>query len=314
MLLIITSDTDLTADYLISELIECKLPYFRVNSEELSGADFSFSVENNMIERLLTLGPRSVDLSKIKSVWYRRAVQPQPTATLSHSHQAFVSGELRHLALGLMLNPDAVWVNPIDKVAIAEHKLFQLQIARKVGFRVPRTLVSKNLDRLQSFCNSNSQGTICKPIYHGMFVDGISRHSIYTRRVTTTELDQVSVSVCPVMLQEEIRRRADVRVTIVGTKCFVADIVGDSTLVDWRNPENSIEYSRSKIDAATQTACREMLGELGLLYGAFDFIRTPDGNLVFLEINPTGEWAWLEETLKFPIRQAFIELFFGRNT
>ena len=54
-----------------------------------------------------------------------------------------------------------------------------------------------------------------------------------------------------------------------------------------------------------------MLNELGLIYGAFDFIRTPNGKLVFLEINPTGEWAWLEEKLDFPMREAFVEVFFG---
>jgi hypothetical protein len=50
---------------------------------------------------------------------------------------------------------------------------------------------------------------------------------------------------------------------------------------------------------------------VGLLYGAFDFLRTPEGELVFLEINPTGEWAWLEDRLRFPMRDAFIQLFYG---
>ena len=50
--------------------------------------------------------------------------------------------------------------------------------------------------------------------------------------------------------------------------------------------------------------------ELGLRYGAFDFIRAPSGDLVFLELNPTGEWAWLEEELGFGLRDAFIELLY----
>ena len=56
-----------------------------------------------------------------------------------------------------------------------------------------------------------------------------------------------------------------------------------------------------------------MLYDLGLVYGAFDFIRTPDDDLVFLEVNPTGEWAWLEDQLGFPMRDAFIHLFYGRQ-
>ena len=54
-----------------------------------------------------------------------------------------------------------------------------------------------------------------------------------------------------------------------------------------------------------------MLNELGLIYGAFDFVRMPNGKLVFLQINPTDKWAWLEEKLDFPMREAFVEVFFG---
>ena len=56
-----------------------------------------------------------------------------------------------------------------------------------------------------------------------------------------------------------------------------------------------------------------MLNELGLNYGAFDFVRAVNGELVFLEVNPTGEWAWLEHRLQFPMREAFIDTFFGSN-
>jgi len=54
-----------------------------------------------------------------------------------------------------------------------------------------------------------------------------------------------------------------------------------------------------------------MMVELGLVYAAFDLIETRSGDFVFLEVNPTGEWAWLEEQLEFPMREAFVRLFFG---
>jgi glutathione synthase/RimK-type ligase-like ATP-grasp enzyme len=91
----------------------------------------------------------------------------------------------------------------------------------------------------------------------------------------------------------------------------VADIKGDSSLVDWRDPAVSVRYSESSLGPEVQTMCKAMLEKLGLKYGAFDFVRRPEGELVFLEINPTGEWAWLEDRLGFPMREAFIHLFFG---
>jgi hypothetical protein len=91
----------------------------------------------------------------------------------------------------------------------------------------------------------------------------------------------------------------------------VAEISGGVDVVDWRDPGIAVSYSEGKIDADTDARCKEMLKRLGLVYGAFDFIRTPQGELVFLEVNPTGEWAWLEERLGFPMRDAFVDHFFG---
>lgn len=311
MLLILTSDKDLTADFLIVELISRDLPYFRLNAEELTTAEFTFSLTENTMRRELSVGSRTVNLDEVTAVWYRRAIQPSFIEVLPPSERIFVAGELRHLAIGLVLNPDVIWVNPIDHVFVAEHKLFQLRVARQIGFRVPRTLVSRDPLELRNFCKENAAGTICKPIFHGMFVDETASYSVYTRRVTPDAIDADSVKNCPVLLQEEISRSADVRATFIGSKCFVADIKGDCSLVDWRDPDMSVRYSESSLTPDVRAMCEAMLGKLGLKYGAFDFVRTPDGELVFLEINPTGEWAWLEDRLGFPMRDAFIQLFFG---
>lgn len=313
MLLILTSDKDLTADFLIVELLKRQLPYFRLNAEELTRADFTFSADSEGVQRELSVGPKALDLRDVEAVWYRRAVHPSPIAALPPGERFFVTGELRHLAMGLVLNPEITWVNPIDRVSVAEHKLYQLQIARKVGFRVPRTLVSRDPLKLRSFAAANAAGTICKPIFHGMFVDETSRYSVYTRRVTPESLDADCVNICPVLLQEEIPRSADVRATFIGSRCFVADIKGDVPLIDWRDPSVLVRYSASGLNDKVQRMCRNMLEKLGLVYGAFDFVRTPEGDLVFLEVNPTGEWAWLEDRLGFPMRDAFIELFFGER-
>lgn len=311
MLLILTSKHDLTVDYLITELLDRRLPYFRLNAEELSSCRFTFWKNDDHIVRRISTHPRTLDLDAVTAVWYRRAMHPIADQTLSQPEQLFTTGELRHLVFGLVFDPCITWVNPIDKVSVAEHKLYQLQIASSLGLQVPRTLVSADIDELRSFALSNSNGTIVKPIFHGLFFDGISHHSIYTRRIDADSLDPNSLRSCPILLQEEIPRVADVRATFIGSECFVADIRGDKSLVDWRDPNIAVNYDVSTLDNETGVLCRRMLAQMGLTYGAFDFIRTPEGNLIFLELNPTGEWAWLEERLHFPMRNAFIRLFFG---
>ena len=311
MLLILTSDKDLTADFLIVELLRRRLPYFRLNAEELVRTGFKFSIDKDSVHRELSLGDKRVDLNDIHAVWYRRAVSPGPVADVSLAERAFIAGELRHIAMGLVWNPAITWVNPIDKVSIAEHKLYQLQVARQLGMQVPRTLVSSDATELRDFAAANTNGTICKPIFHGLFAGEDAHYSVYTRRVAPESLETDCVKVCPVLLQEEILRIADVRATFIGSKCFVADIKGECNLVDWRDPNHAVEYSVASLTDKFEAICRAKLDKLGLIYGAFDFVRTPEGDLVFLEVNPTGEWAWLEDRLGFPMRDAFVDLFFG---
>jgi hypothetical protein len=308
MLLILTSDKDLTADFLIVKLLERKLPYFRINAEDLSGAAYQFSDFGTV---RITVGPKSVDLAEVTAVWYRRALYPLASIGDSYAERAFVAGELRHLAFGMVWNPDILWVNPIDKVYVAEHKIHQLVTAKRLGFAVPRTIVSSDVKELQAFAKSNPEGTICKPIYHGLFVDGPDSYSVYTRQVSAKDFDGNEVLDCPVLLQEKVSRQCDLRVTFIGKHCFTAAVRTPSPTVDWRDPAANATFLPAEIAPALEAKCRKMLSSLGLQYGAFDFIRRPDGEDVFLEVNPTGEWAWLENSLGFPMRRAFIDLFYG---
>ena len=308
MLLILTSSQDLTADFLIVALIERSLPYFRLNSEDLADARYRFTDDG---VRSIDVGARALDLNSITAVWYRRAIHPMPSQGESTSERVFIAGEFRHLVFGMAWNPNIVWVNPIDKVYIAEHKLYQLEVAKNLGFRIPRTLVSTDPGELREFTLSNPRGTICKPIFHGLFFDGADSYSIYTRNVGADEFVEGMLLGGPVLLQEEIQRGSDLRITFVGDRCFAAEVNAAVPAVDWRTPEASAAFSIIEMDAAVRVKCEAMLNILGLRYGAFDFIRSPEGQWTFLEINPTGEWAWLENSLEFPMRDAFVELFYG---
>ena len=44
-----------------------------------------------------------------------------------------------------------------------------------------------------------------------------------------------------------------------------------------------------------------------LQYGAIENVLTPDGQFVFLEINPNGQWLWLDDMLSLGITTAIAE-------
>ena len=48
--------------------------------------------------------------------------------------------------------------------------------------------------------------------------------------------------------------------------------------------------------------------DLGLCFGAIDMILTPKNEYVFLEVNPNGQWGWIEELTRVPISSAVANL------
>ena len=106
MLLILTSDKDFTADFLIVELINRDLPYFRLNAEELATAGFTFSLTCNTVQREISTGARALDLNEVRAVWYRRAIHPGPVAGLSHRESGGDEVVLQHVANPLVVLDD----------------------------------------------------------------------------------------------------------------------------------------------------------------------------------------------------------------
>ena len=60
-----------------------------------------------------------------------------------------------------------------------------------------------------------------------------------------------------------------------------------------------------------ETALKTMLTQYGLRFGAFDMIVTPDGEYVFLELNPNGQWLWIETITGAPMSRAIADLLAG---
>jgi hypothetical protein len=314
MLLILTSEKDLAADYLIVHLERNGLPFHRLNAESYHAQFGTFSLSKGGVRRTVRASNGEIlDLGTVRAVWYRRAIHPGVSPLVPHDQRSFVAGETRHFWAGLVLASHVRWVNPIDKVSVGELKLVQLELAQRLGFDIPCTLVSRDAMELRAFVQRVG-AAICKPVYHGLLVTPDERSSAYTRRITLSDLDNFAdIEVSPVLLQAEVRRRADVRVTFVGQTVFAVRITStDASLVDWRVPGNPLGYEVFALPDEIRRKCRGMLDALGLEYGAFDFIEDLEGRLVFLEINPTGEWAWLEEQLQLPFRDAFVRLFYDQ--
>lgn len=130
----------------------------------------------------------------------------------------------------------------------------------------------------------------------------------YTRIVSESELEQFEHSrTFPTLLQQFISKQADMRLTVVGDQFFGVQITAPPAVVDWRAPGVELSYQVTGISESLKTKCRKLLRAFGLRFGAFDFAVSTEGELYFLEVNPAGEWAWLDRELGMNIRDAIID-------
>jgi glutathione synthase/RimK-type ligase-like ATP-grasp enzyme len=116
----------------------------------------------------------------------------------------------------------------------------------------------------------------------------------------------------PVIVQEYVAKRVELRVTVVGRAVFAAEIHSQESnhaRFDWRRYDlGSTRHEVHRLPAVVADRCVEIVGRLGLRYGAIDLILTPDGRYVFLEVNPTGQWLWIEKATGLPIGDALCDL------
>ena len=119
--------------------------------------------------------------------------------------------------------------------------------------------------------------------------------------------DLEGLRLAPVTFQDYVHKVADIRVTVVGQDVFAAEILSQenkSSKVDWRATDDpALEHREHEVPSDVSSLCRALVQELGLRFGAIDFGLTQDGSYVFFEINPNGEWLWIETLLGYPIAE-----------
>ena len=120
------------------------------------------------------------------------------------------------------------------------------------------------------------------------------------------------VQICPFILQRYVKKRLEIRVTVVGTDVFAAEIHSQTskrTEVDWRRYNHSITpYLIHALPEHVAQCCLALVDAMGLHFGAIDLILTPDDRYVFLEINPNGQYGWIEYLTGLPITQRLARL------
>jgi glutathione synthase/RimK-type ligase-like ATP-grasp enzyme len=199
---------------------------------------------------------------------------------------------------GVLLNEFAgVWINHPVPNNLAANKLVQLRAAEEAGFRIPRTLVSQDPERIKKFCSELDGRVVVKR------VRGTTKAHLFTGLMTTDCLaSDETFRLCPTMYQEYVPGRRHLRVHCFGDDVYAALIESDS--LDWRD-DLSVPVSVFHLADDDRARVLAVVRRLGLEMGVIDLKLTDEGPPVWLEINPQGQFLFVEALGGLALIQGF---------
>ena len=205
-------------------------------------------------------------------------------------------------------------VDPPDRLDAAPFSLAQLRLARRCGLRAPETVITNDPAVARAMLERHPGGVICKMIQSSSSkVPGPGGWDfVPTRRITADDLPYLPrLALCPMVLQEEIPKARELRLTAVGERLFTAALDPQGA-VDWRqDPALVGGFVPWRLDTGAEAAIRRMLAALGLQFATFDVLLTPAGEHVFLEFNCVSFYDFIEEGAGLPISEAVADLLTG---
>ncbi len=248
---------------------------------------------------------RSVDLSAAKAVWWRRVRPFEVDPSIAkEQHRAFIFSETSQAIHGVLDSLRCAWINPREADAAAHHKPYQWSVAHQLGLALPRTLVTTQVQAAREFVQSIGTGKVVFKAFLASIQEWRE-----TRLVEQEDLDRLElVRYAPVIFQEYIVG-VDLRITMIGDAIFAAEIDARNTSypVDMRMVVGEGTVKAVTLPTPVQTRLRKLMRRLNLVYGAIDMRRTDEGEYVFLEVNPAGQWLFVEQRTEQPIAKALAD-------
>lgn len=253
---------------------------------------------------------KRINLRDIKSVWYRRP-RYKRGALGEEWKRVFAENEERVVLDGVyrFLNEKVFWLNNPFMNRQADNKPWQLSLASGLGFDVPPTLITNSSESFLRFVSENKR-VVYKPVSKGRIDRPDEVPLVFLTKVIQEEDVEIlapRVSVTPCMFQKYIEKKFEIRVTMLGENVYATaqhSQESEETRIDWRRDPTKVPHERFSLPSNIENQCKALLRRLNLTYGAIDLIYTPEGRFVFLEINPNGQWLWIEDLAGYPISHA----------
>ncbi|HET8842364.1 MAG TPA: hypothetical protein VFN35_12915 [Ktedonobacteraceae bacterium] len=321
-IVIVTNTFDPHADRVLIELRNMGHQPVRLHPAQFpTAASVTLALDQQGWNGVLALPKGILYLGDIRSIWWRRPNSHVLAADLSDQERKYARLETEHTFTGLWSILDCYWMSFPLFIRRAANKIEQLQRAARLGFRVPRTLVTNDPARAQEFYETCGGHIIYKALAQAgllahvkppsalneaeatepEMLEAAAPEMLYTTLITPAHLDLLeTVRTAPCQFQELIPKYIELRVTIIGDDLFVCEIHSqedERTSLDWRHYEAPIPYKKGTLPPEIAEKCFALMKGYGLNYSAMDLILTPEGEYVFLENNPAGQCFFIQDQI-----------------
>ncbi|MHB8134579.1 MAG: hypothetical protein ACYDH1_10195 [Anaerolineaceae bacterium] len=315
MILIISNKWDITVDFVISELRQRGCGFIRINTEDLVLGRATINIPN--LEILVEKQGKVIDLAKVvKVIWNRRPGKPfdnlPEESVPSLPYQHFINDQWFSWQEVLQLIPNVKWINHPQANYLMENKIRQLMIAAKLGFSIPDTVVTNDPEDIKFLAKKHNERIIAKALYSPLIEEKGQDFFVFTNEVTITDLSPVEdFRISPSIFQQTLSPKIDYRVTVVDNEVFAVKVQDQINPmgghIDWRTKKEGLTFISCKLPVEIEFLCKKFVQECGLFFGALDLVQYKN-KFYFLEINPNGEWGWLQYPYGIPIAKALADL------
>ncbi|WP_416969370.1 MvdC/MvdD family ATP grasp protein [Streptomyces sp. 4F14] len=309
---VVTEPTNVTADRIVLALAELDTPVVRFDL-----ADFPERVDLDAVlhERgwsgTLRAHGRTVALEDIGAVLWWHPGKPRIVADgLSDAQAQWVQKETTAGMVGVLASLDCLHVNHPAATLAAQLKAHALVQAARCGLHVPATWIGNTPRQAAGFVSDSPSGAVCKSLVTPEILHGSHHSSFYTSPVQATQIDS-SIAAGAHQLQHTVEKAHEIRLIVVGTEMYAAriDAHSDAARRDFRADYGALAYSHAEIPDPVRTGMGELMNACRLVYAAVDLIVDPDGRWWLVDLNPAGNYDWLQKELPgLPISAAIARL------
>jgi glutathione synthase/RimK-type ligase-like ATP-grasp enzyme len=311
--LIITNDHDEHADAVSGELARRGVPVFRFHPADFPHAcSVSIEIEAGRVRGEIRNRDDRVDFDEIGAAWFRRSGNLYETRLniTSEKLENYVKIQSQATISALCSSLRALWVSHPLALRRAEVKALQLVEASRAGLRIPHTLISNDPGRATTFVDALGDADCAiKPLLAVGVTDDQGGFRMPLTAMLPRGHSLESVAHAPTILQPYVEKAFELRCVVIGDKIFAAKMdtqADEKSRVDSRGGEPDHEIFA--LPDAVEASLRRVMRSFDLNFASLDMIVTPDGEFVFLELNPNGQWLWLEYELGLPLVASMADL------